>query len=48
MIWHGEGIDDPSGRLATNTHMGTIKLACPGDVDAAAVSGWLGSAHPGK
>jgi hypothetical protein len=46
MIWHGQGIDDPSGRLTTNANMGTLKLAFPADLDADAVSGWLASAHP--
>jgi hypothetical protein len=45
MIWHGHGIDDPTGRLTTNAHMGTLKLASPADLDADAVSGWLSSAH---
>jgi hypothetical protein len=45
MIWQGRGIDDPTGRLTTNTHMGTLKLALPADLDADAVPGWLASAH---
>ena len=46
MIWHGHGIDDPSGRLTTNAHMGTLELAVPADLDADAIAGWLASAHP--
>jgi hypothetical protein len=42
MIWQGQDVDDPTGRLVPGARrMASVKLASPSDVDADAFAGWL-------
>ena len=45
MIWHGDPITDPTGRLQVGARMATVKLASPADIDRTAFARWLGAAH---
>lgn len=45
MIWHGNPISDATGRLRSNAHMATVKLASTSDIDRRTFQRWLRTAH---